>query len=201
MPQRSMKVFVLGLATAVLLLGACQGRRGSFEGGGGGGQVPQRAGGTVTLTDQDLAPVDAYIGVRNGQWILGDDVEVVASREYFGQNLTIARATGLVERRDSSVDGETTVTLTYVGDPGMASVGTNPRVMIGLGLTISARRTLVVRLARTRDANRPLYLRVVARGKASRGRKEKVEQRAPDLQLGGEIRRDTAGRWAWTPFG
>ena len=34
-------------------------------------------GGRVSLTDADLAPLDAYIGVRNAQWILGDDVEVV----------------------------------------------------------------------------------------------------------------------------
>lgn len=199
MSHRALFPFVLALVA--IPLAACQGRQGFFEGGGQGGRMPQGAGGRVSLTDQDLAPVDAYIGVRNGQWILGDDVEVVASREYFGQNLTIARATGLVERRDSSVDGETTVTLTYVGDPGMASVGTNPRVLIGLGLTITARRTLVLKLARTRDANRPLYLRAVARGKASRGRKEKVEQRAPELQVGGEMRRDPSGRWVWTPFG
>ena len=50
------------------------------------------------------------------------------------------------------------------------------------------------------DANRPVYLRVVARGKASRGRKDKVEERAPELQVGGEIRRN-GGAWAWTPFG
>ena len=107
-------------ALLVVVLGGCQGRTGFMQGGtgsGSGGRNPQIRGGQVSLTDQDLAPVDAYIGVRNAQWILGDDVEVIASREYFGQNLTIARATGLVERRDVSVDGETTVTLTYVGDP------------------------------------------------------------------------------------
>lgn len=200
MQHRTLKLCVLGLGFGFVLamLSACQGRQGVFD--GPQGQPRPATGGRVSLTDQDLAPVDAYIGVRNGQWILGDDVEVVASREFFGQNLTMARATGLVERRDSSVDGETTVTLTYVGDPGMASVGTNPRVLIGTGLTISARRTLVIKLAKTLDANRPVYLRVVARGKASRGRKDKVEQRAPELQVGGEIRRN-GGAWAWTPFG
>ena len=82
----------------------------------------------------------------------------------------------------------------------MASVGTNPRVMIGLGLTVTARRSLVVRLVKTRDATRPVHLRVVARGKASRGRKEEVLQRAPEILLGGEIR-DAGGVWKWTPFG
>ena len=199
MQHRSLPPIVLALACAVLLA-ACQGRTGFVQGSGAPGRNPQIRGGRVTLTDQDLAPVDAYIGVRNAQWVLGDDVEVFASREYFGQNLTIARATGLVERRDESVDGETTVTLTYVGDPGMASVGTNPRVMIGLGLTITARRSLVVRLMKTRDARRPVHLRVVARGKASRGRKEEVLERAPEIVLGGEIR-DAGGAWTWTPFG
>lgn len=187
---------VLGLAA--VWLGACQGRQGFLS--ETPGRTPPARGGTVSLSDRDLEPVDAYIGVRNSQWVLGDDVEVIASREYFGQNLTIARATGLVERRDASVGGETTVTLTYVGDPGMASVGTNPRVMIGLGLTVSARRTLVVKLAKTRDANRPVHLRVVARGRASRGRKDEVLERAPELVLGGEIRA-SGGGWAWTPFG
>ena len=196
--DRAFQLCVLGLV--VVLLAACQGRRGFFEGTQQGQTSSPARGGQVSLTDQDLAPVDAYIGVRNGQWVLGDDVEVIASREYFGQNLTIARATGLVERRDSSVGGENTVTLTYVGDPGMASVGTNPRVMIGLGLTVSARRTLVVKLSKTRDANRPVYLRVVARGRATRGRKDEVLQRAPELVLGGEIRAN-GNVWAWTPFG
>jgi hypothetical protein len=197
MHHRTGRLFLLGLVLAAL--GACQGRQGVF--GEPGGASPRAAGGRVSLTDADLAPLDAYIGVRNSQWILGDDVEVFASREYFGQNLTIARASGLVERRDSSVDGETTVTLTYVGDPGMASVGTNPRLLIGLGLTVTARRTLVLHLMRTRDANRPVELRVNASGNASRGRKEEVLERAPQLQLGGEIRRDAAGGWTWTPLG
>ena len=182
----------------LILLGACQGRTDMFK-AGGGTSARRAAGGRVELTDRDLAPLDAYIGVRNQQWILADDVDVYASREYFGQNLTITRAPGLVERTDSSVDGETTVFLRYVGAPAAASVMTNPRVLIGVGLTVTARRNLVVHLQRTRDANQPVYLRVVARGKASRGRKDHVEQRAPELQLGGEIRRGSSG-WVWTPF-
>jgi len=195
-PIRWLGVF---LVAAALGGTACQGRTDLFRGGQGGGAVP--AGGTVSLTDRDLAPVDAYIGLQNAQWVLGDDVEVTASREYFGQNLTIARMGGIVERRDDTSGGETTVTLTYRGVAGMESVEQNPRVMIGLGLTISARQRLVVHLVRTRDANRPVHLRIVARGRASRGRKDDVQQRAPELQLGGQLTRGADGAWLWTPFG
>jgi hypothetical protein len=112
----------------------------------------------------------------------------------------VTRASGLVKRTDSTVGGETTVVLEYMGEPATASVMTNPRVLIGMGLTITARKRLVVRLVKTTDANRPVHLSVTARGQAVRGRKEEVLLRAPQLQLGGQITRTAAG-WTWTPFG
>ena len=194
------------LVALALLLVACQGRTSVFD-GGGGGRAPSGRGGIVQLSAADLAPVDAYIhhktgsGASNTRWILADDVEVVASREYFGQNLTFTRASGLVERVDDTRAAESRVTLRYRGAPGTESVTTNPRVLIGTGLTISARRTLVVRLVATRDASRPVYLRVTARGRASRGHQDTVEQRAPQLDLGGELRRSSDGRTTWKAFG
>src|SRR5262249_31711990 len=47
-----------------------------------GGDAPaQPVSDEVVLTDRDLAPMDGF--VRRRRWILGDDVEVVASKEYF----------------------------------------------------------------------------------------------------------------------
>lgn len=185
---------IFALSLAAVFAGACQGRTALRP------VADTPAGGIVSLTDRDLAPVDAFIGARNAQWILGDDVEVLASREYFGQNLTMTRASGLVERQDDMTGGETKVTLTFRGDPGAASVTTNPRVLIGTGLTVTARRTLVVHLMKTRDARRPVYLCVTARGSAARGRGDQVTERAGELVLGGEIKRGAGGAWTWTPF-
>ena len=197
--MRTITLLFLAIAFA-----ACQGRTSVFSGGTGGGT----GGGTViTLTANDLAPVDAYVhaktasGQDNRQWILGDHVEVVASREYFGQNLTFTRASGLVQRVDDTTATEARVTLTYQGAEGTESVTTNPRVLIGTGITVSARRTLVVRLVKTQDPDRPVYLSVNARGLASRGRGDDVQQRAPQLRIGGELRKAPDGRYLWTPFG
>lgn len=195
----------LALLAAVGALGACQGRTSLFDGGGvarGGGG----GGAVVDLSAQDLAPVDAYIhhrkasGAANARWIVADRVEIVGSREYFGQNLTFTRASGLVERVDDVTNEESRVTLTYRGVEGSESVLTNPRVLLGTGLTVSARRVLVVRLVKTRDANRPVYLRITATGLASRGHKDVVEQRAPQLTMGGELARGPDCRYAWRAF-
>jgi hypothetical protein len=159
---------------------------------------PAGGGGQVALTARDLAEVDLFLSARNAQWILGDDVEVVASREYFAQNLTVNRSTGLVERADETRPDATVVRLRYVGDPGAASVVTNPRLLLGTGLTVSARRTLTLRLVRTTDAARPVHLLVRAVGDAAQGRKEQVERRAPELRLGGDLLPGPGG-WRWVP--
>jgi hypothetical protein len=190
------------LAMLLLLLAACQGgsvlRNGT--GGGAAGARGTRGGGEVQLTDADLAQVDRWLKPSNSQWILGDTVDVYASREYFSQVLTMNAKVGVVHRKDSKVDGDELVTMTYIGPPGSASVLSNPRVLVGTGLTITARKTLRVRMAKTRNSKVPVQLRVVARGKASRGRKEKVLERGAQLELGGALRRNQ-GRWRWATRG
>lgn len=156
--------------------------------------------GDVRLSARDLAPVDWYVDAQNAQWILGDEVMVEASREYFGQSLTVNARVGAVERSDEVHPDVTIITLRFLMAPSQNAVENNPRVLIGTGLTVSARRVLRVRLFKTQDANTPVSLRVTATGDASRGRKERVEGRAPTLQVGGSLRRATSG-WAWFPIG
>jgi hypothetical protein len=165
-------------------------------------QRPNRRvrGGNVWLSDRDLAPLDSFIHARNAQWIIGDVVNVTASREYFAQNLTINATLGTVRRRDTTSAQATVVELDYLGAEGTASITTSPRILIGTGLTIMARKRLVLRLVKTEDVNRPVSLRVVAQGEASRGRKKEVLQRGPMLSLGGDIRR-SGRRYAWFPIG
>lgn len=157
-------------------------------------------GGQVSLSARDLAPVDLYVDARNAQWILGDDVLVEASREYFAPLLSVNARLGAVSRTDDVRPDETIITLTFLMGRYQQAVENTPRVMIGTGLTITARRSLRVRLFKTNDADTPLALRVVATGQASRGRKDKVEARAPTLQLGGSLRRQ-GGQWLWRPLG
>jgi hypothetical protein len=158
----------------------------------------------VFLSDRDLAPVDAFIAAglkgSNSQWILGDEVEVIASREFFAQNLTVNETLGTVRRRDTTRRGETVVELTYLGAPGTASITTSPRILIGTGINVTARRRLVLRLVKTQDAMVPLRLRITARGDASRGRRDEVWVRSDALVLGCEIRRQ-GNRWVWYPIG
>ncbi len=208
---------VLGL----LLLGAlpaCQGRRLlGTEGAGAASGTPTAVpaslpsdgallgaragrGGGVNLSARDLAPVDWYVDARNAQWILGDEVLVEASREYFGQILSIASRVGSVERTDDVQPDVTTTTLRFVMARNQTAVENNPRLMIGTGLTVSARQVLRLRLFKTNDSDTPVSLRVTASGSASRGRKDKVEQRAPTLQVGGNLRRAQGG-WKWSPIG
>ena len=196
------------LAVAFLLVAGCQGRkqltpnvaRGNPGEGMGRRAVRSqpRRGGNVFVSDRDLAPVDAFISARTAQWIMGDEVQLVASREYFEQVLSVNNAVGRVKRSDTVRDEETTVTLTYLGSPGSVTVTTSPRVMIGTGLTINARRRLVLHLVKTHDANVPVRLSVTATGDAVRGRKQEVLQRGPMLGLGGELRRSGSG-FAWVP--
>lgn len=157
-------------------------------------------GGQVSLSAQDLAPVDLYVDARNAQWILGDDVLVEASREYFGQILSVTARAGAVSRVDDVQPDVTTITLTFLMGRMQQAVENNPRVMIGTGITVSARRTLRVRLFKTQDPSVPVALRITATGDASKGRKEQVLARAPVLQIGGTVRRSPAG-WRWTPIG
>lgn len=163
------------------------------------GSKPGR-GGFVQLSARELAPLDAWIDARNSQWILGDEVLVEASREYFGPVLSIVQRIGSVQRSDEVHPDVTVTTLTFMMGPLQAAVENNPRVMIGTGLTITARRVLRLRLFRTTDGSAPVQLRVTATGEAARGRGARVEQRSTTLQVGGSMRRSPQG-WGWYPFG
>ena len=170
------------------------------EGGAARSAAPQRRmrsrPGMVDLTDQDLAPVDEYLRARNSKWILADHVDVYASKEYFSQVLTMNAKIGLVHRKDETVGEDEIATLTFIGHETQRSAMSNPRVMIGTGLTVSARKVLRVRMARTVNTNVPVQLRIVATGDASRGRKDEVLERAPQLQMGGTLRKAN-GQWVW----
>lgn len=157
-------------------------------------------GGSVSISARDLAPVDLYVDARNAQWILGDHVSVEASREYFAPLLSVTARLGSVTRTDEVRRDETIITLTFAMGRYQQAVENTPRVMIGTGLTITARQTLRVRLFKTADADTPVALRVVATGDAARGRRTQVEARAPTLQLGGQLRRAPGG-WLWRPIG
>lgn len=205
---------LLLVAAASLLLPACQNRSlltgaartdGGSGGAAGGGSRPPH-GGEVSLTAKDLAPVDAYVaaggasGAPNARWILGDDVVIEASREYFAQAVSITARTGAVHRADESKPDETVTTLTYAMGKYQQGVENNPRVLVGTGITVSARKTLIVRLIRTTDASVPVRLRITATGEAARGHKDQVDERAPTLQMGGQLRW-AGSAWAWVPIG
>jgi hypothetical protein len=162
------------------------------------GSRPGR-GGFVQLSRNELLPLDAWIDFRNAQWILGDEVLVEASREYFGPQLSVVQRTGSVQRHDEVLPDVTITTLTFLMGPLQAAVENNPRVMIGTGLTITARRVLRLRLFKTTDGSTPVQLRITAGGDASRGRRDQVEQRGAMLQVGGSMRRGPRG-WAWVPL-
>jgi len=204
-PCRFRALFVF-CALFALGLSACQGgglsRIGSAGGGSGGGGRFTSA--QVNLTDRDLEAVDAYLRAgedqRNSQWILGDTVDIYASKEYFSQALTVNAKIGLVHRKDEKVGDDEIVTLTFIGHESQASAMANPRILIGTGITVSARRSLRLRMARTTNANVPVQLRVVAQGNASRGRKEAILARGPQLELGGSLRK-TNGAWIWNEIG
>lgn len=194
----------------VLALGftACQ--SGGLTGGGatatgspGAGSRPTGTGPLVQISPQDLAVVDAQFragpGGNNTRWVLGDVVDVVASREYFAGIISINRGP-FVKRVDAKVGGETLVTLTFLGSSNQASASNNPRIQIGTGLTVTAYRTLRLRLTATKDARFPVRLHITATGNASRGHREEIIQRAPLITMGGHMVR-SGDRWVWNPIG
>jgi hypothetical protein len=158
---------------------------------GGSPQRPQDRPGEVNLTGEDLAPMDGWIKKR--RWLIADDVEVTASREYFAQNLSVTERIGSVTRSDSDQNGTGTSVLTYIGTPDTIDQQTAPRVMIGTGLTVMARRRLTIHLVKTRDTNVPVQVRVRALGMASAGSAQQVIQRADALTIGARIYRGAEG--------
>jgi hypothetical protein len=194
---------LLALAAAVAAAGACtrgaRARRPSAFGEGvplssapPDAPPPLPSGpGIVSLTDADLVPVDSYVSRR--RWVIGDEVEVIASREYFVQALMVASSVGRVRREEATDANGATITLSFVGEPHEVDVTTAPRVMIGTGLNVSARRRIVIRFLRTTDPAVPVRLQVTARGMASVGAGETVERRAEEIVVGGVLRRTPEG--------
>ena len=158
---------------------------------------PRGAGGYVKLTPGDLQPVRAWIHHRNAQWILGDNVDVVVSKEFFSQVLTLNQYSGIVHRTDKKYGDDLVVTLTYRGSAEAACAKTNPRVLIGTGLTVTARKRLRLRLAKTKSRRQPVRLYVSATGNAVRGRGEDVDTRDENaLSIQGALRWN-GSRWVW----
>ncbi len=191
-------VSVIALVAVVGIGAACQ--------GGGFSNLPSRgqnAGPRVVLSDADLQGVDQYFssgaGGANTQWILGDNVEIVASREYFSNLLSLNR--GNFVNRTTRIDGDDTVeTLRFLGAPNQRSAMTSPRAQVGTGVTVTARETLIVRLTRAESADRPVRIKITANGNASRGHAEKVQHRGPMLAMGGNLIRQ-GDTWVWMPIG
>jgi hypothetical protein len=180
-----------------LPLGACHtGARTDRTGQGGDAVEPaQPSVDDVVLTDRDLAPMDGF--VRRRRWILGDDVEVVASKEYFAPILSITERIGSVRREDTVSGSDAVIVLAYEGPGETIDVQTAPRVLIGTGLSVMARRRLVVRLAKTTDANLPVRLEVRASGKASTGVASQVAQRGEALSIHALLRRSPQGGYVF----
>lgn len=184
--------FVLALAVLAMATSACSTGRGRERRAGTPSDNNRMepsgpSGGEVSLTNQDLAPMDAYIKRRF--WILGDDVEIVASKEYFIQNLSISARIGLVRREDSEGPEEARSVLTFVGRPEAVDISTAPRVMIGTGITVTARHQIVIRFLRTKNADLPVRIRISANGKASVGSGDNVQRREPTIIVGAQLRR------------
>lgn len=169
----------------------------------GSSRVPRGARtGTVAVSARDLAPVDAYFragaGGANTRWILGDTVDIVASKEYFAGILSVNRGP-FVTRHDTKVGDDTVVTLKFLGSGNQASASNNPRVQLGTGLTVTAYSTLRVRLVKTVDRRVPVRLHITARGRAARGHREHVIKRGELLTMGGSLVA-SGGQWVWSPI-
>jgi hypothetical protein len=176
--------------------------RGTDAGGAGGAppaapsDAPGGDAGSVSLSDADLAPVDTYVKTR--VWYVGDSIEIVASREYFWQNISFVAAKGVVQREDAETPDGLVVTVTYVGAKALLSETTAPRVLIGTGITASARERLVVRFVKTRDLSVPVRLRISATGNASMGRgAEKLRRGETQIVAGCALVRGPDGRWQY----
>ncbi len=159
--------------------------------GGGSGSTSE-----VSLTNEDLAPVDAYIKKR--VWYAGDDVDVTASNEYFWQYISFIAAKGVTDRHDTDDANGLVVTVTYLGAKELISEATAPRILIGTGITVSARRRLVVRFVKTRDVTVPVKLRIAVNGDASMGRANEVLRRKEQqIVVGCALRRTADGRYEY----
>ena len=193
------------LASAAPALASCksgarrESRVGAQETGGreGNPSQPGAEAGEVVLTDADLAKMDAW--VKRRRWILADDVDIVASREYFGPIVSITERIGVIRREDTDLGGDAISTMTFTGPREAIDVQTAPRVFIGTGLSVMARRRLTLRLLKTHagDASVPVRIRINASGKASTGVGDQVAQRADALVMGARVFRGPDGQYAF----
>lgn len=155
-------------------------------------------GGRVDLEPHELAQVHDWLGRDRAQWILGDVVDVVVSKEFFSQVLTVNAYSGAVRREDRVAGDDALILLEYLGAEGSEHALVTPRIQIGPGLAVTARRSLRLRLAKTEDASRPVRLRILATGGARRGRGETVTHRSDVLELRGDLVYDSrAAGWGW----
>lgn len=164
-----------------------------------GPRAPRPRRGVVNLRKQDLAGVDHWLSARNSQWVIGDVIDVYASKEYFSTMLTLNAKVGMVQRQDRKVGEDHLVVMRFIGNKGSASAMTNPRVQIGPGLTVTARRILRVRMAKTRDQRHPVQFRVMATGTCAHGRGEATLRRDDQIELGGMLGYRT-DHWEWRAY-
>ncbi len=168
--------------------------------------VPGRTpGAVVALSGRDLASVRQYFGRGENdlstRWVIGDNVDVIASKEFFEQLITVSRGP-LVARTDRKLGrGDLLVTLRFLGQQGQASAETSPRLLIGTGWSVLARKKLVLRFVETQNAAQPVRLQIRARGDAKQGHKQKIIKEAKNIVVGGDlVRRDRGRGWVWRPY-
>lgn len=163
--------------------------------------IPQpavrRRPGRVRVSGRDLQPVHEWFSERNRQFILGDEVDIVASKEFFSQILTANAQVGMVRKAEKTERGDKLIALTFIGST--PSAANNPRVLIGdRGLTVTARNVLRIRLSSTQNAAQPVSIRITARGDAARGRRDEILQRGDVLGIHGALTWSRAQRkWVW----
>ena len=166
--------------------------------------IPGRTpGAVVALSGRDLASVRQYFGRGENdlstRWIIGDNVDVIASKEFFEQLITVSRGP-LVARTDRKLGrGDLLVTLKFLGHQGQAGAETSPRLLIGTGWSVLARKKLVLRFVETQNAAQPVRLQVRARGDAKQGHKQKILKEAKNIVVGGDLVRRGRG-WVWRPY-
>ena len=73
------------------------------------------------------------------------------------------------------------------------------RVQVGPGLTVTARKGLRVRMAKSRDPRYPVQLRIVANGKAAHGKGDDTLRRDDMVELGGTLGY-AKDHWLWRAY-
>ena len=104
----------------------------------------------------------------------------------------------MTDRHDQEDENGLVVTVTYLGAKELISEATAPRILIGTGITVSARRRLTVHFVKTRNVDVPVRLRIAVNGEASMGRGADVLRRKePQIVVGCALRRIPGGRYEY----